>query len=74
MRAIRLLIPALALLVLAGPAHARIEEQPPFAEKVSITSAPDGPFRAAGHSLCGSGQAATSYLVAVGSNAVRSDG
>jgi len=63
-----------SLLVLAGmlalattSAQAGSVEQPPFAAKVSITSAPDGPFSATGHSLCVSGQAATTFNFAVGS-------
>jgi len=50
----------------AGPAGQGGQEAP-YAEKVSITSAVDGPFNATGRSLCPSGQVATTYNFFLGS-------
>jgi hypothetical protein len=67
MRLFSLLVLAGALAVVAASAQAGSAEQAPFAEKVSITSPPDGLFDATGRSLCPSGQVATTYNFNVGS-------
>jgi hypothetical protein len=57
----------LSLFLLAGAlaaahsAQAASIDEAPYSERVSITSAVDGPFSAAGRSLCPSGQVATTY-------------
>jgi hypothetical protein len=67
MRLFSLLILAGALAVTVASAQAGSTTAPPFAQKVSITSAPDGPFSATGRALCSSGQVATTFNFAVGS-------
>jgi hypothetical protein len=53
----------------AGPDDQGVasSQEAPYAEKVSITSAVDGPFDATGRSLCPSGQVATTYNFFLGS-------
>lgn len=67
MRVFSLFVLATALAVAGASAQAGSAEQAPFAEKVSITSPPDGPFNATGRSLCPSGDVATTYNFNVGS-------
>jgi hypothetical protein len=67
MRLLSLFLFAGALAVAAASARADSAEQAPFAEKVSITSAVDGPFDAAGRSICTTGGVATTYNFNVGS-------
>lgn len=67
MRVFSLLVLAGALAVAAASARAGSVEQAPLAEKVSITSAMDGPFNATGHSVCPAGHVATTYNFNVGS-------
>ena len=63
----------LSLLLLAGTlavahsARAASIDEAPYGERVSITSAVDGPFSAVGRSLCPSGQVATTYNFFLGS-------
>jgi hypothetical protein len=61
MRRISLLVLAGTVAIASATAYAGSADEAPFAEKVSITSAADGPFTAAGQALCGSGQTATTF-------------
>jgi hypothetical protein len=69
--ALRALVVVGALAVVTAVAQANqggtADEEAPYAEKVSITSAVDGPFNATGRSLCPSGQVATTYNFFLGS-------
>lgn len=60
MRLLTLLVLAASLAVATNAALATPAE-PPAAFKVSITSAPDGPFTASGNDVCPSGQASTPF-------------
>jgi hypothetical protein len=67
MRVLSLLVLASALAVAVASAQAGSAEEAPYAEPVSITSAVDGPFTATGHSLCSSGEVATTFNFFLGS-------
>jgi hypothetical protein len=67
MRLFSLLILAGTLAVLTASARAASVDEAPYTNKVSITSAVDGPFNATGQSICPSGQVATTYNFFLGS-------
>ena len=67
MRLLGLLLLAGTLTVATASVQAAPSDQAPYAKPVSITSAVDGPFTATGHSLCSSGEVATTFNFFLGS-------
>jgi hypothetical protein len=61
MRLLVLLVLAVTLAIGTGAVQAASSDDAPYAKKVAITSAVDGPFTTTGGSLCSSGQVATTY-------------
>jgi hypothetical protein len=60
-RRISLFVLAGTVAIATSSALAGAPEQAPFARKVSITSAPDGPFTVTGQASCASGHTATTF-------------
>jgi hypothetical protein len=65
LRLLTLLVLAVTLAIATNAVAS--SDEAPYTKKVSITSAVDGPFEAAGASLCSSGRVATTYNFFLGS-------